>query len=88
MSLRNSKPFKVVSWSLTALVLGVFAINVVLKVWAGKGGETYVNVKGMNWHYSSALVVIVEAIVVLVIGLSIRVWRLFERDKSRSKLQR
>ena len=79
MALRDSKLFLVFAWGIAALALASFAMRVVLKVTTGTGGETYTSGTGVPWHYTSALVVLVAAGIILGAGFVAWAWRRIRR---------
>lgn len=85
MALRDSKLFLVFAFGIAALALASFAMRVVLKVTAGNGGETYTSGTGVPWHYSSALVVLIAAGIILGVGFVVWAWCRIRRRSSGSE---
>lgn len=82
MALRDSKLFLVFAWGIAVLALASFALRVILKVSAGDGASSYTSGTGVPWHYSSALVVLVVAGIILLVGFVRWAWLRFRRTKT------
>jgi len=80
MSLGRSKIFRAFAYTIAGLSVLSFLARVAFMVTTGHASDTYKNVKGLEWTYSSALVVlVVTALLLIAVGIH-RLWTKF-RDR-------
>jgi hypothetical protein len=80
MSLGKSKIFRAFAYTIAGLAVLSFVARVALMVTTGHATDTYKNVKGLEWTYSSALVLLVVTGLLLIAVAIHRLWSKF-RDR-------
>ena len=86
MALRRKLVFRAVGWTLVAIAILGFALQLISKVAAGQSLETYRSGTLVQWSYGAALTALAVLVGAIIVAMSIRCISWFRTRRELSRL--